>query len=167
MDTKEVQRLIKQKRYKEAAELLDRMLTKDKENADLWFLRGVVSLKLRSYDVAHENIGMALLIDEKPEYHRMKGIAHFEVFELEDAIKEFRDAIGLDEKDATSHFFLSMAYMFADDPRSEAYLKKAKELNGRKTRQLLKNFYSVFLKKDPSVSDAQKRKIEGLISSIK
>lgn len=163
----EAQRLIKQKRYKKAAKLLDRMLAKDKENADLWFLRGVVSLKLRSYDAAQEHLERALTIEKKPRYHRLKGMAHFEIFELEDAIKDFRNAIELDEKDATSNFFLSLAYMFANDSQSETYLKRAKEINCRKTKQLLRNFYDIFIKDDPSVSDAQKRKMEERISSIK
>lgn len=166
MELSQVQTLISTKRYKEAAEALDGMLSSEKDDGDLWFLKGVVLLKIRNYDLAHECFERALEIAKKPEYYRVKGISHMEIFEVEKAIADFKSAVRLDEKDATSYFFLSIAYLFLDDPSSEGYLRKAKEIDGKRTMQLLRNFYGLFMKDDPRVSDAQKKRIEGLIGSM-
>jgi len=166
MEISEVQQFINNKEYKKASKALDELIAKGDGLGELWFLKGVVSLKMRNYRVAHEYLERALMVEKKAEYYRVKGMAHFEIFEIEDAIENFKEALAMDENDVTANFFLSISYMFLDNPQAEEYLKKAKEIDSKKTKQLLRNFYSMFLKDDPKISEAQKRKIEERISKI-
>jgi len=166
MDSREIEALINSKKYKEAFEVLDNLLKKDSNNSDWWFLKGVVSLKIKNYDMAQEYFGSALVLGKKPEYYRVKGMAHFEIFEMEKAAEAFKRALELDGNDVIANFFLSMSYLFLDNPEAEEYLKKARKINSSKTKQLVKNFYAMFLKDDPRINDAQKRKIEKHISEI-
>jgi Tfp pilus assembly protein PilF len=94
-------------------------------------------------------------------------MAHFELFEIGDAVEAFSDALALEPDDPTTNFFLAVCYLFQDDPRSDAHIRKAYSSDGRKTRQLLLNFYTLFLKDDPRISEAQKRKIEERMKGMK
>ncbi len=166
MHINDAKALIKEKKYKKAIEMLDNLLSNDRKNSEIWYLKGIASVKLRNYDNAYEHFGNAIEIHKKPEYYRMNGIAHFEVFEVEDAIENFKRAVALDGNDVVSLFFISMGYLFLDDPRAEEYMKTAKEVNSKKTKQLLKNFFTMCLRDDPGISAAQKRKMEERISAI-
>lgn len=159
MGLDEAQQLIMKHRYREAAQVLDKLLTQDRENGELWYLRGVASLKMKNYDGAQEYLERALSTGRKAKYFQMMGMAHFELFELKNAISAFDYALGIDSEDVTSAFFSAISYMLLDDPRSTDYLKRAYEISGKRTRQLLLNFYALFLKDDPRISDAQKSKI--------
>ncbi|MDD5171439.1 MAG: tetratricopeptide repeat protein [Candidatus ainarchaeum sp.] len=166
-DMEQARSLLAKQRYREAADLLDRLLPRDSDNDELWYLRGMVSLKLKNYDAAQECFERALLLGKKSRYYQIKGMAHFEVFEMEEAAEAFLNALALEPNDATSNFFLAMCYLFLDDPRSDAHIKRAHEINSKKTKQLLLNFYTLFLKDDPRTSVAQRNAIEAQIKSLK
>jgi len=163
----EVQRLLAQQKYREAAKVLDRLLASDNENGELWYLRAVASLKMKNYDAAEEYLERALFTGKKAKYYQMKGMAHFEIFELEPAVESFQNALSLEPSDVTSNFFIAVCYMLLDDSRSAGYMKRAREINSRKTRQLLLNFYTLFLKDDPAISNAQKDRIMKRIKAVK
>ncbi|MEW6723084.1 MAG: tetratricopeptide repeat protein [Candidatus Micrarchaeota archaeon] len=158
--------LLSRQKYLEAAGVLDRLLIAEPERDELWYLRGVVSLKLRNYDAAQECFERALILGRKSRYYQVKGMAHFELFEMEEAAEAFRSALEL-EDDPTTNFFLSMCYLFMDDPRSDDHMRKAKKSDSKKTSQLLLNFYTLFLKDDPRITDAVKRKIEERIKRLR
>jgi tetratricopeptide (TPR) repeat protein len=159
--------LLSQKRYREAAEALDRLITSGLGNGELWYLRGVVALKMKNYDIAQECFQRALMLGEKSKYYQIKGMAHFELFEMEDALEAFNSALSLEEADPTTNFFLALCYMFLDDPRSDSYIRRAYQIDRKKTAQMLLNFYTLFLKDDPRVNEAQKRKIEEKIRALR
>ncbi|NYZ74103.1 tetratricopeptide repeat protein [Candidatus Micrarchaeota archaeon] len=159
--------LLMKQRYREAASLLDRLLPRDADNDELWYLRGMASLKMKNYDAAQECFGRALLLGRKSRYYQIKGMAHFEVFEMEEALDAFLEASALEPDDPTTNFFLAMCYLFLDDPRSDAYIRKAYDLNKKKTKQLLLNFYTLFLRDDPRINEAQRNAIESHIRSLK
>jgi tetratricopeptide (TPR) repeat protein len=163
----EVRALFAKQRYADAGRVLDGILRQSKDNDELWYLRGVVCLKLRSYDSAQEYFGRALFIKKKPGYFRMKAMAHFEIFELEEAIDAFTEALALAPKDAESEFFIAVCYMLMDDPRSDLHLKRARQLDPRRTGALLSNFYAFFIEKDPRVGEAQKKSLLQKIKSLK
>ncbi len=159
-EVEEAKSLISQRRYAEAAGILDRLLTSFSGNDELWYLRGMVSLKQKNYDAAQECFERALSLGRKSRYYQIKGMAHLELFELDEAVSAFDEALAVEPSDPTTNFFLAICYMFKDDPRSESHIKKAYQLDGKKTRQLLMNFYTLFLKDDPRVADALKKKVE-------
>lgn len=162
-----VQGLLAKQRYREAGSALDSLLMRRKDSDELWYLRGVVSLKLKGYGSAQECFERAISIRERPEYYRMKGIAHFEIFELDEAADAFLRALALKPKDAESEFFAAMCYMLMDDARATAHMKRAQELDARRTGQLLANFYSFFIEKDPGATEAQKKDVSRRIRAMK
>lgn len=159
--------LLNQQKFREAAGVLDRMLVSGRDSDELWYLRGMVSLKLRNYDNALECFERAIALGKKSRYYQIKGLTHFEVFEISQAIDAFISALSIEPEDVTSNFFLAMCYMFNDDPRSDMCIKKAYGIDPKKTKQLLLNFYTLFFKDDPRVSLAQKENIEDRIRGMK
>jgi tetratricopeptide (TPR) repeat protein len=162
-----VRALLAKQRYLEAARALDALLMRNGDSDELWYLRGIVSLKLKGYDSAQEYFERAIFIRKKPEYYRVKGMAHFEIFELEEAADAFLVALTLDPRDAESEFFAAMCYMLMDDPRAAEHMKRAQELDARRTVQLLSNFYSFFVENDPRAGEARKKALSQRIRSMK
>lgn len=162
----EARQLLAQQRYKDAGAVLDRLLITQKENDSLWYMRGIVALKLKGYDAAQEYFERALSFRKKAEYYRMKGMAHFEIFELQPAIESFLGSVALEPSDAVSHFFLAMCYLLLDDPKSAEHIKKAYELEPKKTKQLVTNFYTLFIGNDPRINEAQRKSLEERIRAI-
>ncbi len=81
----EAKTLVLQGRYKEAGSVLDRLLITLRDDDEAWYLRGIVFLKLKNYDGAQECFGHALILGKKSKYYQIKGMAHFELFEMDEA----------------------------------------------------------------------------------
>ena len=162
----EAKELLSQQKYKEAAMLLDRSIGDNRSNDEFWYLRGIVSLKLRNYEAAQECFDRAIMTGKKAKYYQIKGMAYFELFEMDEAVDAFLSALELEPNDASTNFFLSMSYMLLDDPRADTYIKKAYAVDAKRTKQLLLNFYTLFLKNDRKMSQVQKAKIEGKIHEM-
>ena len=165
-DVGDVKALIAGEKYREAGKLLDALL-RERETHELWYLRGLVSLKLRNYDDAIEDFERANSLKKTALYCRMKGIARMERFELEGAMEDFAESLRLEPNDLLSNFYMAMCYMFMDDPKSAAYLKKAFAIDRERAKSLLKNFYVMFFRKDPLISKALKEDLERRIDRIK
>jgi tetratricopeptide (TPR) repeat protein len=163
----EARGLLSAGRYKEAGRLLDAILTGSGGSDEAWYLRGMVFLKTRNYDGAQECFEHALALGRKSRYYQIKGMAHFELFEMEDAAESFRNALSLEPDDATTNFFLALCYLFLDDGRADECMKRAYSQNSRKTAQLLTNFYTLFIKDDPRISKAQKDAIEERMKKLR
>ncbi len=131
-------------KIRSAGKTLDGLLSEDPEKDELWYLRGIVALKLKNYDGAMEYFSRAALLRKKAKYVRMIGLAHMEMYELESAIGAFREALEIDSKDALSAFFLSVCYMFFDNPLALEYIRMAYRIDKKKTKRLLNNFYTAF-----------------------
>jgi tetratricopeptide (TPR) repeat protein len=159
--------LLMQQRYREAGGLLDRLILQKEGDHELWYLRGMVSLKLKNYDAAMECFERALMISKRSRYYQIKGMAHFEMFEIKEALEAFRQSLAMEPLDVVSHFFVSLCFMMQDDPRCGKHLRMAFETDPKKTRQLLMNFYSLFLQNDPRLTPAQKSRIEVRLKDIK
>ncbi|MFH1394491.1 MAG: tetratricopeptide repeat protein [Candidatus Micrarchaeota archaeon] len=158
--------LLSSGKYREAAELLDNLLSAKPENDELWYLRGIASLKAGNNKGAQQSFIRATFIKKRGEYFRMMGIAHMEVFELEEAIDAFQAALEMSPKDVQSAFFLSVCYMFFDSPKSVKYIKLANSIDKTKTRQLLNNFYSVFFGGNKKLDEKAKNKIRAALKKI-
>ena len=165
-DLKNAKNLIASGKYREAGKILDRMLM-EKESDELWYLRGLVSLKLKNYDAALESFERALYIKKKGLYFKMKGVARMERFELEQAIEDFGEALKMDSDDLLSNFYIAVCYMFLDNPKSSAYLKRAFIIDKERTKNILKDFYIMFFRQDPLLSKAIKEDIARRIDRIR
>jgi tetratricopeptide (TPR) repeat protein len=163
----EARSLLAAHRFGEAGDALDRLLIQTPDSHELWYLRGLVFLKAKNYDSAQECFDRALVLGRKSKYYQVKGMAHFELFEIEPAIEAFESALALEADDPTTNFFIAICCLFLDDPRGEEYIIRARRLNQKKTAQLLLNFYTFFLKDDPRVSREAKTKIELAMKGLK
>ncbi len=164
-ETAKAKELIASGKLREAGKLIDSIL-RERENDELWYLRGLVSLKLRNYDDAVEHFERALFMKKSPIYFRMIGVARMELFELERAIGDFVSALSLDPDDLLANFYTAICYMFLDDPRSAGYLKNAYAKDRERTRELLKDFYIMFFKQDPLLAKAIKQDMERRLDKI-
>ncbi len=158
--------LIENSHFREAGLILDKLLGKDKENSELWYFRGLVSMKLKNYGAAHECFDRAIFISRKPHYHKIKGMSHLEVFEVESALEHFLAALSISPKDATINFFVFVCYLLLDDPRAKNYVEKAYLLDRQKTKLLLYSFYKLFLKSDKSINPKLLKELEERIGRI-
>jgi len=158
--------LISKGKYLSAAKLLDTLLLTQKNNDNIWYLRGVASLRRKNYEYAHECFERASIIRKKPEYFRAMGMTHLEIFELEDAIEDFEHALSLSAKDVLSHFFLSLCYLFMDSPKGDHHMKAAYSLDKKRTKQLLSNFYHIYFRNDPRIHSNLKSGLEKRIKKL-
>ncbi|MFA6530988.1 MAG: tetratricopeptide repeat protein [Candidatus Micrarchaeia archaeon] len=159
--------LISQGKLREASTLLDQELSKSKNDDDLWYLRGVVSLKLKNYESAYECFERALSIKPRAQYYKIIGMAHLEMFEVGYAAEAFGNALKLNPKDAEANVYVGICLVLLDDPKAKDYLEKAYLLDKKKTGEMLKSFYANFISKDPSVSERVKKELEKKIGGIK
>jgi tetratricopeptide (TPR) repeat protein len=164
MSTNEVESLISSGNIRSASRKLSDMVSDNPDNDHLWYLKGMTSLKARNYEGALDSFTKAHMLRKKPEYFRMKGIANMQVFNLDDAIENFEEALE-HGKDVQSLFFLSVCYMFFDNSLAMDFLKKAYLEDRKKTKQLLNNFYSTFFA-GKSLDAATKRKIRETLADI-
>jgi len=158
--------LLSSGKYIEAAELLDSMISKKPESDRLWYLRGIASLKAGNHRGAQQSFIKAAFIRKRADYYRMMGIAHMEIFELEDAIYAFQTAFELDKKDVLSAFFLAVCYTFFDSPKAVEYIKKANKIDKKKTKQLLNNFYAAFFGGSKKLDAKTKKNLRDALKRI-
>ena len=162
----EAKSYISKEKFKEAGILIDKLLRK-KETDELWYLRGLVSLKIKNYDNAIECFERALSLKKHFLYFRMKGVARMELFELEEAVADFGEALSIVPNDHLSNFYTAICYMFLDNMKSADFLRKAYEIDKKRTKELLNNFYIMFFMKDPLVTKAVKDNMKRNIENIK
>lgn len=161
-----VKNLAKKGKYREAARILDDILP-GVDDDSLYYLRAVLALRMRDYRRAEEFLERAIFVKKKPSYVRMKGMLYFELLDFEMAALNFEECILLKPDDFLSNFFLSLSYMFLDNPKSKKYLRNAYSINRKKTKQLLRSFYDSFFASDESIDAAAKKMIEERIEKIK
>jgi len=132
-----------------------KLLQKNRDDPEGWFLMGMVSHEKANEGYALECFERALYLKRTEKYHKAKGISHMSLFEFEDAAKEIKHALEF-KKDAESHFMLSMALLFLNDEDATENLAEAYRLKPKKTKELLRNFYNVFFKNDSSIPQKEK-----------
>jgi hypothetical protein len=86
---------------------------------------------------------------------------------MKEAQEAFKHSLAMEPDDPVAHFFLSLCYLFQDDPRSGKHLKIAFEKDSKKTKQLLMNFYSLFLQNDPRITPALHARLEQRLKDMK
>ncbi len=157
--------LLARGKYAEAGKLMDAELGKG-GNDRLFYLRAVVSYKLRSYDHALEMLERALMSKRDPDYLKVKALVLMETLDYKSAFECLEESLKLKD-DAESHFLAFMCLMFLDDPGSRKHLRLAYSLDKAKTSSLLKDFYSAFFKNNAFLSESEKKALEAKLGLIK
>lgn len=161
----EIKELIKSREYLTAGKILDLEISKNKNNPNLWYLRGIVSLKSKNYPHSLECFDRALQLKKDFEYFRIKGMTYLEMFEFEEALIEFENALKL-RKDSEVYFYISLCYMFLDDPRAREYMETAYLRDKEKTKKLLLSFYSGVFENSWELNEKQKKELKELLDSL-
>ncbi|VVB98205.1 Tetratricopeptide repeat protein [uncultured archaeon] len=157
--------LIGKGKYREAAKLLDAELAK-KESDRLYYLRAIVSFRLKNYEYAHEMLEHALYMKKDPDYLKLKALILMETLEFAEALEMLKGVLD-QRKDAESYFLSSMCLMFLDDPKSREYLQLAYLADPGKTKALIREFYGQFFRNNRYVSEKEKKALEARIAAIK
>ncbi len=157
--------LIGKGKYSEAAKLLDAALAK-RENDRLYYLRAIVSYKLKNYEYAHEMLEHALFIKKEPDYLKLRALILMEMLEFAEALESLTQVL-VHRKDAESYFLSSMCLMFLDDPKSREYLQLAYLADPAKTKALIREFYFSFFKNNRFLGAKEKKALEAKIEAIK
>jgi tetratricopeptide (TPR) repeat protein len=133
-------------------------LRKDRDDPEGWFLMGMVAQYKKNADYALECFERALYLEKAEKYHKAKGISHMGLFEFEEAAEELKKALEMN-KDAESHFMLSIALMFLKDEEANEQMVEAYRINASKTKEMLKDFFDAFFKNDESIPKAEKEEM--------
>lgn len=152
--------LLNSEKFKDAAAALDTLLGRNRNNGELWYLRSLVSLKLKNYENAHECLERALWISKRAEYYKINGMAYMETYEFELAIEQFENAALLNKKDAGVFFYIAICHLFLNNPLGREYLEKAYILNKKKTGELIIKFYSMFFRGNAMLNQRIKKELE-------
>lgn len=157
--------LVEKKKYEEAATLLDKILPKQK-TPELYYLRGIISMRLKNYDYAIECLERAMVEGgDKKEILRAMASAYIEQGKFLQA-KEHLEQI--DKKDVDAYFLLAISSIFLNDPISaKEYMNLAYLRNRERTKELLEHFYSVFIRPNPELGEKEKEFLWKKIESIK
>ncbi|MDD5337407.1 MAG: hypothetical protein PHS02_02890 [Candidatus ainarchaeum sp.] len=157
--------LIRKGKYREAAKALDAEMAK-KESDRLYYLRAIVSYKLKNYEYAMEMVEHALFLKKEPDYLKLKGLMLMETLDFGAAFEAFSQVIKM-RKDAEAYFLSSVCLMFLDDARSKDYLQLAYLSDRARTKSLINEFYTDFFKNNRFIGEKEKRALEEKIKKVK
>lgn len=158
--------LIEKNSLENAQEILDSLLVNNPDNDRALYLRALIHQKRKSYNLAIENFTKAISIKRKKEYLRELALCNFELFDLDESMKNLRGALEIDDKDFIANFFYSMCLVLMDDPRAKKALENTKKLDEKKTKLLLKSFANLFIDRDPRLSSEYKRNLHSKIENF-
>lgn len=161
---KDLEVLIDKAKYREAAKKLDNALSKSKDS-NLYYLRAVVSYKLKNYFYALEMLEHALFIRKDPEYLKLKAMVFIETSDFQKAT-EILNSIIPKKRDCETYFLLAVCFIFLNNPKSKEYLQLAYLTDKTKTKSLITDFYNGFFKNNRFLDDREKKLIEQKISAI-
>jgi len=157
--------LVERKKYEEAAVLLDEVLAKEK-SPELYYLRGIISMRLKNYEYAIECLERALADGgDKREILRAMASAYIEQGKFLQAKEHLEQ---MDKKDVDAYFLLAISSIFLNDPISaKEYMNLAYLKDRERTKELLEHFYSVFIRPNPELTEKEKEFLWEKIKSIR
>lgn len=157
--------LVEKKRYEEAAILLDEVLAKQKA-PELYYLRGIISIRLKNYEYAIECLERAMADGgDKKEILRAMASAYMEQGKFLQAKEHLEE---MDKKDVDAYFLLSISSIFLNDPiTAKEYMNLAYLKDRERTKELLEHFYHVFIRPNPELTEKEKEFLWNKIKSVK
>ncbi|MEM2909263.1 MAG: tetratricopeptide repeat protein [Candidatus Bilamarchaeaceae archaeon] len=155
-----VKALLAKGKYREAEQVLNNFVFKEKNNDTAWYLLGILALKLKNYDHAHEYFERALALNKKPEYLMFDGLAYLENLDIEEAEGRFAEYLAIRPEDASVNFYLALCYLLLGDPRSRDAFRKAYSIDKERTRRMLRDFFVELIEKNPAYSEAVKEELK-------
>ena len=162
----EAKRLLNENKLAEAGAAFDILLADKRDQPDLWYLRGLVSLKVKNYPYAHDCFEQARTIKKKTDYYKINGMAYMEQYKLQEALEEFESALENEKKDPELYFYSALCCLFLNDNHAQNYFELAYALDKKKMKNMIKNFFEVFFRGDTHIDEKTKQAINQKIERM-
>lgn len=159
LDDGKIRTLLAKGKYKEAGSLLDEFVLIEKKNDAAWYLLGILAMKLKNYEQAHEYFARAATISRKADYLLFDGLAYLENLDVHAAENSFSECLKINQNDPEVNFYMAICYLLEGDTRSGDYLKRAYRLDRDKTKRLLRDFFHEVIENNPIYSSSVKEQI--------
>ncbi|MFH1221582.1 MAG: tetratricopeptide repeat protein [Candidatus Micrarchaeota archaeon] len=160
LDEARIKSLLAKGKYKDAGVLLDSYLLEDRNNAVAWYLVGILAMKLKNYELAHEHFERALTVKRLPECLLFDGLAYMEMLEIEPAKAKFGEYLAVNPNDAEANFYMAICYLLQGNPLSGQYIKKAHTVDKEKTLRLLRDFFREVIESNPAYDSTIKEQLK-------
>ncbi|MEW6528415.1 MAG: hypothetical protein AB1391_00855 [Candidatus Micrarchaeota archaeon] len=169
----DIETLINNGKYSEAAKILDENIAKN-NNDRFYYLRSIVSYKLKNYEYACEMLEHALSLKKDSEYLKFYALIKMEILEFADALETLNNVLMLKKNDAEAYFLSAICLMFLDDKQNQECKKKYNEYmklayinDPKKTKIMIKEFYLNFFKDNIFLSENDRKALEEKIKRIR
>lgn len=164
LNESKVKTLLAKGKYNEAGDVLNDFVVREKNNDTAWYLLGILAMKLRNYDLAHEHFERAIMIRKKPEYLMFDGLAYLEMLDVEEAQERFTEYLDNYGDNPEVNFYLAICYLLQGDPRTNEQMKKAYGADKKKTIRMLNEFFHEVIEKNPRFDESVKKQIRKKLS---
>lgn len=134
------------------------------KNAEYFYNSALNSFKKGNFEYALEMIEMALSEKKNSEWLKLKGYILIFLARWEEAFKVFKEI--LNEKENVEIYMLAFFSGLLGGYDVTNFLKKAYNLDKRKTKTYLKSIYYYFIKSNPYTTDEERREIEKILDRI-
>jgi len=164
LNESKVKTLLAKGKYNEAGEILNHFVEREKDNDIAWYLLGILAMKLKNYNLAHEHFERALMIKKRPEYVMFDGLAYLELLDVEEAEGRFSEYLSKYGDKPEVNFYLGVCYLLQGDPRSNEQIKKAYAADKKRTIRMLNEFFHEVIEKNPRFDESVKQQIRKRLS---
>lgn len=162
-----IKSLLARAKYREAADLLNDYLLKNKDDQTAWYLLGIIAMRLKNYENAHYYFERSLAIKKEYEPLLFDGLAYLEMLDTEAAKRRFFSCAELDPDRHEAHFYLAISYLLEGNPLSSIYIKKAFRANKEKTIAMLEDFVAEVIEKNPIYNEVEKAGARKVLEELK
>lgn len=105
---------LKEKKYAQALEHMNRAIAKEPQSFRLYFIRSGIHETLGNLDKAYADVGKVVELDPKlPDGYQQRGLLAFKLGKIDDSIRDFDKYIELEPKAKISHWQRGISYYYA------------------------------------------------------
>lgn len=154
-----IKALLAKRKYGEAKKKLEDCILKDSKDCMAWYLLGIIAMRMRNYELAHEHFERSLSIRKNCDSMLLDGLAYLEMLDTENAKVRFLSCLEMEPNDQEANFYLAVCYLLEGNPISAAYIKKAYAVDKQKTISMLRDFFHEVIEKNPTYGENDKQSI--------
>lgn len=155
-----IKTLLAKRKYREAKKKLDDCILKDNNDCTAWYLLGIIAMRMRNYELAHEHFERSLSIRKNCDPMLFDGLVYLEMLDTENAKERFFSCLEIEPNNQEANFYLAVCYLLEGNPASAAYIKKAYAVDRQKTISMLSDFFREVIEKNPAYAKSDKEEIK-------
>lgn len=158
-----IKTLLAKRKYREAKKILDSYALKNKQDETVWYLLGIIAMRMKNYELAHEHFERSISIRKNRDSLLLDGLAYLEMLDTESAKNRFISFLEIEPGNQEANFYLGICYLLEGNQISSEYIKKAYEANKRRTAVMLNDFFREVIEKNPVYSQNDKEEIRKIL----